>query len=103
MTKMYSDKEIDNMGKGQLNVFFKKLQKEYEELEQQYNNLDDEYRELEDENYDLQTEVDNLEGQIGCIEDLVDMDYLKEKLELYGFKTEELWNFLDDYMRLYNK
>lgn len=101
--KMYSDKEIDNMNKGQLNVFFKKLQKEYVELEQQYNDLDADYGELETNNFDMQVKIEELEGEIGCIEDLVDMDYLKEKLELYGFKTEELWNFLDDYMRLYNK
>lgn len=31
--KMYSDKEIDNMSRGQLNILFKKLQNEYEELQ----------------------------------------------------------------------
>jgi len=101
--KMFSDKEIDNMCKGQLNVFFKKLQKEYKDLEDTYNNLDDSYEELERDNWNLWDEIDSLQAQVEYNEDLVDMDYLKEKLELYGFKTDALWEFLDDYMRLYNK
>lgn len=34
---------------------------------------------------------------------ILDLNLFKEKLELYGLKSEELWNFIDDYIRLYNK
>ena len=99
--KMYSDSEISGMDKLQLMDNFRKLQQEYEDLQNDYDNLDESYGELEDENWDLQEQIDELNSY--DYENLVDMDYLKEKLEFYGFKTEELWNFLGDYMRLYNK
>ena len=101
--KMYSDKEIKEMNKYKLEKALTNLQKEYEDLEDTYNNLDDSYGELERDNWDLQDEIDSLQAQVEYNETLVDMDYLKEKLELYGLKTEKLFDFLDLYMRLYNK
>ena len=79
------------------------LIKKYEDLQADYNNLEYDYGDLETANWDMESEIEELEGQLVCIEDLVDIDCLKEKLELYGFKTDELWNFLDTYMKLYNK
>jgi hypothetical protein len=34
---------------------------------------------------------------------ILDIDLFKDKLELYGFASDALMNFIDDYMRLYNK
>ena len=101
--KIYNGNEIDNMSKEALQKALDEIQKEYLDLEDQYSNLDDDYSELEDENYGLQTEIDNLNAQVEYIQELVDIEDLKEKLEFYGLKSEELWNFLDNYMRLYNK
>ena len=101
--KMFSDKEIKEMNKLDLQKNLMELQVEYIELDNRYDDLDDCYSELENDNCDMADKIDELESQAKYIDELVDMDYLKEKLELYGFKTEKLFDFLDLYMRLYNK
>lgn len=100
--KMYSNEEIHKFSKSQLDYLFIRLQEDYKELQGEYENLQEDNDYLNEEKYDLEDEIENLEGQIELYNDLVDMNYLKEKLEFYGFKTEELWDFLDLYMKWYN-
>lgn len=67
--------------------------KNYNYDEMQMLNKEDLIEELED----CYNEINNLAD----IEYLVDIDDLKEKLEFYGLKSDELWNFFGDYERLY--
>lgn len=67
--------------------------KKYDYEEMTMLNKEDLIEELED----CYNEIENLAD----MEYLVDIDDLKEKLEFYGLKSEELWNFFGDYERLY--
>lgn len=94
---MYSEKELQDMTK-------EELIRKFIDLQNDYDNLDEDYGDLEKDNWDLQSDIDTLQGEILSLKSgILDIDLFKEKLELYGFKTKELWNFLDLYMKLYNK
>lgn len=59
---------------------------------------------IRDQLGDLCYDLENIEieepDKSNCI---LDLQLFKDKLELYGLRSEELWNFIDDYIRLYNK
>lgn len=62
----------------------------------------------EDDLSDLRLYLENIYNRVNNLKpktdnSILDLELFKNKLELYGLKSEELWNFIDDYMRLYNK
>lgn len=62
----------------------------------------------EDDLSDLRLYLENIYSKVNNLKpktdnSILDLELFKNKLELYGLKSEELWNFIDDYMRLYNK
>ncbi len=61
-------------------------------------NLYDVYSQIDD----ILCDIDNQE-EIDTSNTILDLQLFKEKLELYDLSSEELLNFIDDYMRLYNK
>lgn len=71
--------------------------------------LEDDYSNLEDENESLQDEIDLISEEISdtYIADnskmILDINLFKEKLELYDLKSDKLFDFIDLYMKLYNK
>lgn len=90
--------ELEKLSKEQL------IEK-YKELEQQYNDIDFEYGNMENDLADMQERNDLLEWEHIELKAnaILDLELFKNKLHLYDLDTEELLNFIDDYMRLYNK
>lgn len=77
---------------------------ENEDLQNDYDSLDESYTELENEIYDLNRQIDELEFlELDNTTSILDIGLFKDKLELYGFASDDLMNFIDDYMKLYNK
>lgn len=56
------------------------------------------YYQLDDILYD----IDNQE-ELDTNNTILDLQLFKEKLEFYDLKSDELWDFIDLYMKLYNK
>ena len=85
-----------------------------EQLLERYSELQQEYIDLQNENESLNDYVSELEysndnSDLGIV-DLVDvnnvildLELFKEKLEFYDLKTDKLFDFIDLYMKLYNK
>lgn len=102
--QMLTDSEIKKLNKSELQKYIKDLQEEYVDLENRYNDLDDCYAELEDNNSDLLDQIEELEySQLDSETMILDIELFKETTRLYGLYSEDLFNFIDDYMRLYNK
>jgi len=101
--KYHTESDLENLNKKDLQELILELQKEYEELSNSYDNLDEDYAELEDTNYDNVDRIEELESELEYNSNLVDIDNLKEKLELYNLYSENLWNFFDLYIKLYNE
>lgn len=77
---------------------------EHEDLQNDYDSLDESYKELEDEIDDLNTQMDELEYlELDNTTSILDLELFKEKLEFYDLKTDKLFDFIDLYMKLYNK
>jgi chromosome segregation ATPase len=94
---MYVEKELKEKSKEELIT-------KYLDLQDEFNDLADCYGELEEDNGNLQEQLDELEySKPDDTTMILDIDLFKDKLELYDLKSEELWNFIDDYMKLYNK
>ena len=101
--KYYTESDLENLNKKDLQELILELQKKCEELSISYDNLDEAYAELEDVDYDNANQIEELESELEYNSNLVDIDNLKEKLELYDLYSEPLWNFFDLYMKLYNE
>ncbi len=56
------------------------------------------YYQLDDILYD----IGNL-SEINTSNMILDLELFKNKLELYDLKSDALWDFIDLYMKLYNK
>lgn len=90
--------ELNNLKKEQLIDKYIELQQEYDYLQQEYDDLDFAYGDLEnsiEEVKDVEL-VDNTTM-------IINLDLFKEKLELYSLKSDKLFDFIDLYMKLYNK
>lgn len=91
---------LENLSKEQLIEKYKELKQEYIDLQQEHEDLQFDYEILEDDYSDLQGQ-EYLQAHSETM--ILDLDWFKNKLHLYDLDTEELLNFIDDYMRLYNK
>ena len=101
VAKKYHIYKYDNE---KLRESMKVLTEAYTDLEGQYNDLDSCYAELENENYKMSNRIKELkENQPDDQSMILDVELFKEKLNLYGLSSVDLFNFIDDYMRLYNK
>ena len=97
--RYYSKKELNLLTKEQLKEALERLQTEYEFLDNQYSDLDDSYAELEDENYKLQTFADNIDKENA----ILDVKDFIEKLDDNKLLTEELKNYIEYYMKFFNR
>lgn len=98
MRKMFSKNDLNNLKKEDLINAYVELQQDYEDLQQEYDDLDFAYGDLEnsiEEVKDVEL-VDNTTM-------IINLDLFKEKLELYSLKSDKLFDFIDLYMKLYNK
>lgn len=75
-----------------------------ENILEENEDLSNDYDDLSEEYDDLNRQLDELEYlQADNTTMILDLKLFKDKLELYGFANENLMNFIDDYMKLYNK
>lgn len=65
-------------------------------------NLDETLEDIIEDVNDVKKDLINFKSK-SSPNTIKDLNLFKDKLELYGLRSEELWNFIDDYMRLYNK
>lgn len=77
---------------------------EHEDLQNDYDTLEIEYRDLQENFYNLEDDNDDYKAQLESLKSgILDIELFKSKLELYGFASDALVNFIDDYLKLYNK
>lgn len=90
--------------KEQLLERYLELHQEYIDLQNENESLNDYVSELE---YSLEYSNDNSDLDIVDLVDvnnvILDLELFKEKLEFYDLKTDKLFDFIDLYMKLYNK
>ena len=83
------------------------LLERYLELQQEYIDLQNENESLNDYVSELEYSNDNSDLSIADLVDvnnvILDLELFKEKLEFYDLKTDKLFDFIDLYMKLYNK
>jgi predicted nuclease with TOPRIM domain len=83
------------------------LLERYSELQQEYIDLQNENESLNDYVSELEYSNDNSDLDIADLVDvnnvILDLELFKEKLEFYDLKTDKLFDFIDLYMKLYNK
>lgn len=83
------------------------LLERYYELQQEYIDLQNENESLNDYVSELEYSNDNNDLDIADLVDvnnvILDLELFKEKLEFYDLKTDKLFDFIDLYMKLYNK
>lgn len=83
------------------------LLERYSELQQEYIDLQNENESLNDYVSELEYSIDNSDLGIADLVDvnnvILDLELFKEKLEFYDLKTDKLFDFIDLYMKLYNK
>lgn len=83
------------------------LLERYLELQQEYIDLQNENESLNDYVSELEYSNDNSDLDIADLVDvnnvILDLELFKEKLEFYDLKTDKLFDFIDLYMKLYNK
>ena len=86
--------------KGQLLERYYELQQEYIDLQNENESLNDYVSELEYSNDNSDLDIADLVDVNNVI---LDLELFKEKLEFYDLKTDKLFDFIDLYMKLYNK
>lgn len=90
--------KLNNLDKSELIDKYIELQKEHDYLQQEYDDLDFAYD-------DLQNSIEEA-GDFELADNttmIINLNLFKEKLELYDLKSDKLFNFIDLYMKLYNK
>lgn len=89
------------------NLTKEQLLERYSELQQEYIDLQNENESLNDYVAELEYSNDNSDLGIADLVDvnnvILDLELFKEKLEFYDLKTDKLFDFIDLYMKLYNK
>lgn len=89
------------------NLTKEQLLERYSELQQEYIDLQNENESLNDYVSELEYSNDNSDLDIADLVDvnnvILDLELFKEKLEFYDLKTDKLFDFIDLYMKLYNK
>lgn len=105
-------KQLQELKKDELIKKYIGLQTLYNDLECQYDDLNYAYDDLNYAYGDLESELCDISEQNDCLSyeiskltqnSIIDLELFKDKLELYDLKSDRLWEFIDDYMRLYNR
>jgi predicted RNase H-like nuclease (RuvC/YqgF family) len=84
------------MTKAELEQRVKELEEEVESLQNELDGEYEAYTELENENYELTWRLET-GGSV------VNMNDFKYRLKIDGLMTDELNEFIDNYMKFYNK
>ena len=98
---MKTEKELRQYTKKDIIHFYIELSNEYDELDSQYNDLNDYATEQENAAYDYMKEIEKLK-KYNKEKTIIDIDSIIKRLKLNDLYTEELDEFLNEYMKFYN-
>ena len=98
---MKTEKELRQYTKKDIIHFYIELSNEYDELDSQYNDLNDYATEQENAAYDYMKEIEKLK-KYNKEKTIIDIDSMTKRLKLNDLYTEELDEFLNEYMKFYN-
>ena len=98
---MKTEKELRQYTKKDIIHFYIELSNEYDELDSQYNDLNDYATEQENAAYDYMKEIEKLK-KYNKEKTIIDIDSMIKRLKLNDLYTEELDEFLNEYMKFYN-
>ena len=98
---MKTEKELRQYTKETIIHFYIELSNEYDELDSQYNDLNDYATEQENAAYDYMKEIEKLK-KYNKEKTIIDIDNMIKRLKLNDLYTEELDEFLNEYMKFYN-
>lgn len=101
MIEMKTEKELRQYTKETIIHFYIELSNEYDELDSQYNDLNDYATEQENAAYDYMKEIEKLK-KYNKEKTIIDIDSMIKRLKLNDLYTEELDEFLNEYMKFYN-
>ena len=98
---MKTEKELRQYTKETIIHFYIELSNEYDELDSQYNDLNDYATEQENAAYDYMKEIEKLK-KYNKEKTIIDIDNMIKRLKLNDLYTEELDEFLNEFMKFYN-
>lgn len=101
MIEIKTEKELRQYTKETIIHFYIELSNEYDELDSQYNDLNDYATEQENAAYDYMKEIEKLK-KYNKEKTIIDIDSMTKRLKLNDLYTEELDEFLNEYMKFYN-
>ena len=102
MIEIKTEKELRQYTKKDIIHFYIELSNEYDELDSQYNDLNDYATEQENAAYDYMKEIEKLK-KYNKEKTIIDIDSMTKRLKLNDLYTEELDEFLNEYMKFYNE
>lgn len=98
--KLYN--EVKKLTKSEILNEYKKLLEDYEELESEYSDLNDWAGEQENAAYNANKKLEKVMG-INNYSSILSITSFKRRLSLEDLLTDELEDFIDNYLRYYNK
>lgn len=98
--KLYN--EVTKLTKSEILNEYKKLLEDYEELESEYSDLNDWAGEQENAAYNANKKLEKV-MRIKNYSSILSITSFKRRLLLENLLTDELEDFIDNYLRYYNK
>lgn len=98
--KLYN--EVKKLTKSEILNEYKKLLEDYEELESEYSDLNDWAGEQENAAYNANKKLEKV-MRIKNYSSILSITSFKKRLLLENLLTDELEDFIDNYLRYYNK
>lgn len=98
--KLYN--EVKKLTKSEILNEYKKLLEDYEELESEYSDLNDWAGEQENAAYNANKKLEKV-MRINNYSSILSITSFKRRLLLENLLTDELEDFIDNYLRYYNK
>lgn len=98
--KLYN--EVKKLTKSEILNEYKKLLEDYEELESEYSDLNDWAGEQENAAYNANKKLEKV-MRIKNYSSILSITSFKRRLLLENLLTDELEDFIDNYLRYYNK
>lgn len=98
--KLYN--EVKKLTKSEILNEYKKLLEDYEELESEYSDLNDWAGEQENAAYNANKKLEKV-MRIKNYSSILSITSFKRRLSLEDLLTDELEDFIDNYLRYYNK
>lgn len=99
--KLYN--EVKKLTKSEILNEYKKLVEDYEELESAYNNLNEWAGEQENSAYEANAKLEELTKADSNDPAIISIGDFKRRLSVESMLSSELEEFIDNYLRYYNK